>query len=142
MIRRFGVIERDAVRYLARGASTLLPRKELSLVGEHNVSNALAAIALCFAIGIPIASLLEGLRQFKGLSHRVERVASRADGVEYFDDSKGDECRCDPGCTSRVGASRCSDSGWRWQRAGFHSAHRRVPYPRSSRGVDRAGLLR
>lgn len=85
----FGLIEHDGASWLARGTEPLMPRRELPLVGDHNVANALAALALCVAIDIPVPALLQGLRGFRGLPHRVERVGSRVDGVEYFDDSKG-----------------------------------------------------
>jgi UDP-N-acetylmuramoylalanine--D-glutamate ligase len=54
----------------------------------HNAANALAAMALCRAIGIEDATILETLRRFKGLAHRVEYVES-INGVAYYDDSKG-----------------------------------------------------
>jgi UDP-N-acetylmuramoylalanine--D-glutamate ligase len=61
---------------------------ELGVRGLHNVSNALAALALCRAIDLPLPPLLEALRNFKGLPHRVEAVAEIKD-VIYYDDSKG-----------------------------------------------------
>ncbi|MEZ5626663.1 MAG: hypothetical protein R3E34_03950 [Rhodocyclaceae bacterium] len=61
----------------------------MPLAGLHNAANALAALALCEAIGLPTERLLDGLRGFRGLPHRVERVAERDDGVTYYDDSKG-----------------------------------------------------
>jgi UDP-N-acetylmuramoylalanine--D-glutamate ligase len=60
----------------------------LQLVGSHNAANAMAALALCEAAGIDLASVLPALVAFKGLAHRVEWVAE-IDGVAYFDDSKG-----------------------------------------------------
>jgi UDP-N-acetylmuramoylalanine--D-glutamate ligase len=61
---------------------------ELQIPGAHNVANALAACALAGSLGASTSSLAMGLRSFKGLPHRVERVASRR-GVEWYDDSKG-----------------------------------------------------
>jgi UDP-N-acetylmuramoylalanine--D-glutamate ligase len=61
---------------------------ELALSGLHNVANALAALALCRAIGLPLAPQLPALREFKSLPHRVERIAE-FDGVAWYDDSKG-----------------------------------------------------
>ncbi|MFX5752336.1 cyanophycin synthetase, partial [Acinetobacter baumannii] len=50
--------------------------------------NALAALALCRAIDLPMAPLLHGLREYTGEPHRVELVGVIQD-VEYYDDSKG-----------------------------------------------------
>jgi UDP-N-acetylmuramoylalanine--D-glutamate ligase len=66
----------------------LMPADALKIRGQHNASNALAALALCRGIGLPLAPLLHGLREYKGEPHRVELVATIA-GVDYFDDSKG-----------------------------------------------------
>ncbi|TFW29128.1 UDP-N-acetylmuramoyl-L-alanine--D-glutamate ligase [Massilia horti] len=66
----------------------LMPADALHIRGLHNASNALAALALCRAVGLPLAPLLHGLREYQGEPHRVELVAS-IEGVEYYDDSKG-----------------------------------------------------
>jgi UDP-N-acetylmuramoylalanine--D-glutamate ligase len=66
----------------------LMPADALHIRGLHNATNALAALALCRAIGLPFAPLLHGLREYHGEPHRVELVTS-IDGVDYYDDSKG-----------------------------------------------------
>jgi UDP-N-acetylmuramoylalanine--D-glutamate ligase len=66
----------------------LMPADALQIRGTHNATNALAALALCRAIGLPFAPLLHGLREYKGQPHRVELVAS-INGVDFYDDSKG-----------------------------------------------------
>ncbi|HEX8785409.1 MAG TPA: UDP-N-acetylmuramoyl-L-alanine--D-glutamate ligase [Telluria sp.] len=66
----------------------LMPADALHIRGLHNASNALAALALCRACGLPLAPLLHGLREYQGEPHRVELVAS-IDGIDYYDDSKG-----------------------------------------------------
>ena len=66
----------------------LMPADALKIRGQHNASNALAALALCRAIGLPLAALLHGLRDYQGEPHRVELVTAIND-VEYYDDSKG-----------------------------------------------------
>jgi UDP-N-acetylmuramoylalanine--D-glutamate ligase len=82
-------IERDDENiWLVQGTRRVLSANELQVAGLHNVANALAALALCRAVGLPLAPLLKGLRGFKGLSHRVEPVAEISD-VIYYDDSKG-----------------------------------------------------
>lgn len=68
--------------------SRLMPADALKIRGLHNASNALAALALCRAAGLPLAPLLHGLREYAGEPHRVELVAS-IDNVDYYDDSKG-----------------------------------------------------
>ena len=82
-------IERDGGDiWLLQGSKRLLKAGELQVAGLHNAANALAALALCRAIGLPLPVLLDALRSFEGLPHRVQRVAE-VDGVVYFDDSKG-----------------------------------------------------
>jgi UDP-N-acetylmuramoylalanine--D-glutamate ligase len=66
----------------------LMPADALHIRGLHNASNALAALALCRAVGLPLAPLLHGLREYQGEPHRVELVAT-IDNVDYYDDSKG-----------------------------------------------------
>jgi UDP-N-acetylmuramoylalanine--D-glutamate ligase len=66
----------------------LMPADALRIRGLHNAANALAALALCRACGLPLAPLLHGLREYAGEPHRVELVAS-IEGVDYYDDSKG-----------------------------------------------------
>ncbi len=74
--------------WLVRGTERILAIAELPLAGAHNASNALAACALALQVGVPLAALEKGLRSFRGLPHRMERVALRG-GVEWLDDSKG-----------------------------------------------------
>ncbi|RZT04048.1 UDP-N-acetylmuramoylalanine--D-glutamate ligase [Duganella sp. CF402] len=66
----------------------LMPADALQIRGVHNAANALAALALCRAIDLPLAPLLHGLREYRGQPHRVELV-SAINEVEYYDDSKG-----------------------------------------------------
>ena len=69
-------------------AKKLMPADALKIRGQHNASNALAALALCRAIGLPFAPLLHGLREYQGEPHRVELITA-VNEVEYYDDSKG-----------------------------------------------------
>jgi UDP-N-acetylmuramoylalanine--D-glutamate ligase len=83
----FGLLARDDGTWLARGGEPLLAVAELQVTGRHNVSNALAALALGSVAGRPIYELLPGLRSFKPLPHRMALVARR-NGVTWIDDSK------------------------------------------------------
>lgn len=71
---------------MARG-KPLLNCAEMTVDGRHNYTNALAALALADAIGIPHAASLSTLRQFRALSHRFELVHDRH-GVRWINDSK------------------------------------------------------
>jgi UDP-N-acetylmuramoylalanine--D-glutamate ligase len=83
----FGLRVIDGVEQLCQGFEPLLPVAELGLAGRHNVANALAALAIGFAAGLPQPAMLEALRTFAGLEHRCARVAL-VDGVQYINDSK------------------------------------------------------
>ncbi len=65
----------------------LLSVAELSLRGEHNARNALAAAAACLARGVAPAAVRAGLRSFPGVPHRLAEVVRR-EGVLYVNDSK------------------------------------------------------
>ncbi len=84
----WGIVREGGVTWLAQGAQKILRADELQVAGLHNVANALAALALCRALDLPLVPLVGALRAFKGLPHRVEKVADVA-GVSYYDDSKG-----------------------------------------------------
>ncbi|NWG87212.1 MAG: UDP-N-acetylmuramoyl-L-alanine--D-glutamate ligase [Hydrogenophilaceae bacterium] len=84
----WGLVQQANRHWLAEGGQALLAVDELPITGLHNAANALAALALCRAIGIEYGPLLTGLKTFKGLPHRVEKVATVKD-VAFYDDSKG-----------------------------------------------------
>lgn len=84
----FGLIRRDGVDWLALGNQPLLPGTAMLLQGRHNISNALAALALGHAIGLPFEPMLTTLKNFTGLPHRCEWVADHG-GVTWINDSKG-----------------------------------------------------
>lgn len=86
----YGIAAQAGGDWLMRGSQPLIALADLPLAGRHNAANALAALALCEGgLGIAPEHLLAGLRAFRGLPHRVELVAARADGVRFYDDSKG-----------------------------------------------------
>lgn len=84
----FGLIEENGEDYLAKNLTPLMPVRELKISGKHNVDNALAALALGNAAGIPIAAMVDTLKEFRGLHHRCEFVANKK-GVDFYNDSKG-----------------------------------------------------
>lgn len=74
--------------WLIRRGEPLIPVDSMRLSGLHNAANALAALALGEAIGLPLSPMLEELTSFPGLPHRSQWVAD-VRGVSYVDDSKG-----------------------------------------------------
>jgi len=84
----WGVTQVEGVDYLAFGAEHIMPTRELLIPGRHNISNALAALALGDAIGLPRAAMVSALRSFRGLPHRCEWLR-KLRGVDYYNDSKG-----------------------------------------------------
>ncbi|MDE6607857.1 MAG: UDP-N-acetylmuramoyl-L-alanine--D-glutamate ligase, partial [Lachnospiraceae bacterium] len=61
---------------------------EMKLMGMCNVENVMAAIGISLSVGVPIASILNTVRNFKAVEHRIEFVATKK-GVDYYNDSKG-----------------------------------------------------
>jgi len=84
----WGIEVEGADTWLVQGKQRVIKASELQVKGMHNVSNALAALALCSAIGLPLKPLVGALRKFRGLPHRVEEVATIND-IIFYDDSKG-----------------------------------------------------
>jgi UDP-N-acetylmuramoylalanine--D-glutamate ligase len=60
---------------------------QITLPGEHNRQNGMAAAAVCLARGIEPEAVAAGLRTFTGVAHRLERIA-QLDGVQWVNDSK------------------------------------------------------
>jgi len=86
--RDYGLVEFDAATWLAHGATRIMPASAICMSGQHNLTNALAALALGDAAGIPLDKMIETLAEFQGLPHRMQFVAEQG-GVRWFNDSKG-----------------------------------------------------
>jgi len=61
---------------------------DMNLVGICNIENVMAAIAIGRGMGVPMDKILETVKEFKAVEHRIEYVATK-NGVEYYNDSKG-----------------------------------------------------
>ncbi|MBS7339938.1 MAG: UDP-N-acetylmuramoyl-L-alanine--D-glutamate ligase [Suilimivivens sp.] len=61
---------------------------DMNLVGMCNVENVMAAIAISRAMNVPMEMILNTIREFKAVEHRIEFVATK-NGVDYYNDSKG-----------------------------------------------------
>ncbi len=79
-------LERDWLTWNQAGASEkILPVAELT-AGQHNIENALAALALARAWGAAPETIAAALREFRGAPHRLEPVRE-ANGVQYINDT-------------------------------------------------------
>jgi UDP-N-acetylmuramoylalanine--D-glutamate ligase len=86
-----GWIVANGVEGLEGAAGTdgpIMPIDELGIPGAHNVSNALAAVAVGALFGIPPGAIREAAAAFTGVEHRLEHVAT-VDGVRFINDSQG-----------------------------------------------------
>jgi len=69
------------------GDEPILAVDALPVPGEHNVANALAAALACRLVGVPASAIADGLRGFRALPHRLERIGEIG-GVAFYNDSK------------------------------------------------------
>ena len=83
----FGLREHDGAIWLCHGEELLLTVDEIKIKGTHNVANVLAALAMGTVLNIPRHSMIEAIKNFSGLEHRMQWVAEKA-GVNWFNDSK------------------------------------------------------
>jgi UDP-N-acetylmuramoylalanine--D-glutamate ligase len=72
---------RDGDQYLP-----LLLREKISVRGDHNVANVLAAFTIGHAAGFPLDAMLESTEEFRGVPHRLELVRE-LHGVRWYNDS-------------------------------------------------------
>ncbi len=84
----FALQKQDGQWWLSCRGKALLSTGDLKIGGLHNAANALAALALGEALGLPMPAMLAELQVFAGLPHRAEWVAE-VNGVRYINDSKG-----------------------------------------------------
>jgi len=83
----WGIREISGIRYLSHAGEAIVDVRELALQGHHNEFNALVALALGNSVSGEFENLLPALKNFSGLPHRCEPIATRC-GVRYFNDSK------------------------------------------------------
>ncbi len=107
---QFGLRRHRGESWLALGEQRWLPASELKLPGQHNVSNALAAMALALAMGMPQQAIVAGLLAFRGLPHRCQWLANIA-GVDYYNDSKATNVGACMAAVRNLAAERTGRAG-------------------------------
>ena len=79
----------DAIFLKDKGTVTeVVDVHELKLLGVHNYENVMAATAIGLKMGVLITNVVQALKEFKAVEHRIEFVRERC-GVKYYNDSKG-----------------------------------------------------
>ncbi|MCM1181127.1 MAG: UDP-N-acetylmuramoyl-L-alanine--D-glutamate ligase [Clostridium sp.] len=82
-------VKDNAIVIRENGIDTrVIDKKELLLLGEHNLENYMAGIAIGYYMGIPLDVIVKTLKTFRGVAHRIEFV-KEVNGVAYYNDSKG-----------------------------------------------------
>lgn len=82
-------LEKDTIVLRERGTEIrVIDTGDLPLLGNHNVENYMAGIAVGYYMGIPMEKITDALKSFKGVAHRIEFV-KEVNGVTYYNDSKG-----------------------------------------------------
>lgn len=84
---RYGVVCTDDRRILASDTAEFLSWDEVPLAGAHNLANVVAAVAIADVCGTPVSAITAAAKNFTGLAHRAEHVAS-VGGVDFVNDSK------------------------------------------------------
>jgi UDP-N-acetylmuramoylalanine--D-glutamate ligase len=82
-------LEGDDIQYAHGGKICHVIRvDELNLLGRHNYENVMAACAMAVSFGVPMDKIVEVLKRFTAVEHRIEYVTEKR-GVRYYNDSKG-----------------------------------------------------
>ena len=83
----FGTVTCHGSCYILKGDDVLMGVDEMQLIGEHNVANMLAGLTLGDQLGLDISKMIEVVKNFKGLHHRLEWIRNNQ-GIHYYNDSK------------------------------------------------------
>lgn len=85
--KQFGICIENGQKFLCYEGELLLAVSELKIKGQHNIVNALAALALGREAEIPLEAMINGLKSFTGLPHRSQWVAEK-NNIAWYNDSK------------------------------------------------------
>ncbi|MCI0653333.1 MAG: UDP-N-acetylmuramoyl-L-alanine--D-glutamate ligase [Methylococcaceae bacterium] len=83
----FSICNQADSEWLVHRGLSLIRTDCVKIAGRQNLSNAMSALALGHAVGLPMAAMLDGLRVFPGLPHRMQRVV-KAKEITWINDSK------------------------------------------------------
>lgn len=78
-----------SIIYSTEGRSVkIIDRTDISLMGDHNVENVMAAVCIAISMGMDVKDIAKVIKSFKAVEHRIEYVCDKK-GVSYYNDSKG-----------------------------------------------------
>jgi len=83
----FGVVRKSGKRWLVKGDERLMQLRDIPLIGLHNVKNVLSAFALVDFLNLPLDGLVQSVKSFNGLPHRMQTILSLND-IAWVNDSK------------------------------------------------------
>lgn len=83
----FGTVICHGSCYILKGDDPLMDVDDMLLIGQHNIVNVLAALALGEQIGLNTDSMITTIKTFKGLEHRLEWITKKQN-INYYNDSK------------------------------------------------------
>ncbi len=70
------------------GVQKVIHIDELNILGQHNYENVMAAVGMAVSVGVPMDKIVEVLKRFQAVEHRIEYVTEKR-GVKFYNDSKG-----------------------------------------------------
>ena len=84
----YGLRQQDGREWLVKGNKLLMLSDDVKLPGQHNIANALAALALGEVAGLEFSAMLSAIREYDGMAHRTQ-LLTEIEGVNWYNDSKG-----------------------------------------------------
>lgn len=82
-------LDKDNIIYSSSNQKEIVCNvSELKILGKHNYENVMAAVLMSMAANIPMENIRRVIKDFKGVEHRIEYVATK-NNVKYYNDSKG-----------------------------------------------------
>ena len=70
------------------GIQPVIDVDDLNILGLHNYENVMAAVGIAYSVGVPMDKIVEVLKRFQAVEHRIEYVTEKR-GVKFYNDSKG-----------------------------------------------------
>lgn len=81
-------LKEDVIYYREGGIlGKICSRSDIKLIGEHNLYNVMASLAVALNFGIKKDDIVSVIKKFKGLEHRIEFVAEKK-SIKFYNDSK------------------------------------------------------